>query len=64
MRSTNWSCCCEKLYMPPYCSTMAQMLRTPRPWPGWLVVGMPSAQNCTGKLQEFAICKNSLPSFW
>ena len=62
IRSMKWPFCTEKLYNPPYRSTMAQMLRTPTPWPGRSVTGTPRlnytgpGQSLTTWRKNFSLC--------
>ena len=58
----NWLSLTKKSYMPPYCLTIAQMLRTPSPCPASAVTGIPWL-NTTSASQELIICKN-LPVFF
>ena len=61
-RRVNCPSLAAKLVRPPYRSEMAQMLRTPSPWPVRSVTGTPS-RNCTSGRQLLVICKNNLCPF-
>lgn len=62
MRRINCPSSAKKVYMPPYRSTIAQMLRTPIPCPDLPDTGIPSSKIISSP-QELIICKKSFLFF-